>query len=78
MKNFLSALTFIVGTAATAVLIWGFLYLCIPGVKDNTDKLLKWGDYKVEEKTTNPEDEIHEVTATTYKFENDFIAITLG
>lgn len=78
MKNFLNTLTFIVGTAATAVLIWGFLYLCIPGVKDNTDKLFKWGDYK--EEITQPDDNNNEedVTATSYKFENDFIAITLG
>lgn len=78
MKNFLNTLTFIVGAAATAVLIWGFLYLAIPGVKDNTDKLFKWGDYK--EEITQPDDNKKEedVIATSYKFENDFIAITLG
>ena len=77
MKNFLNTLTFIVGAAATAVLIWGFLYLCIPGVKDNTDKLFKWGDYKVVEEDKTKETE-EPNTDASLKFENDFIAITIG
>lgn len=77
MKNFLNTLTFIVGAAATAVLIWGFLYLAIPGVKDNTDKLFKWGDYKVVEEDKTKETE-EPNTDASLKFENDFIAITIG
>lgn len=77
MRNFLNTLTFIVGTAATAVLIWGFLYLCIPGVKDGTDKIFNWGDYKVVEEDNTKETE-EPNTETTLKFENDFIAITIG
>lgn len=77
MKNFLNTLTFIVGTAATVVLIWGFLYLCIQGVKDGTDKIFKWGDYKeVQEDKTK--ETVEPNTDTTLKFENDFIAITIG
>ena len=77
MKNFLNTLAFIVGTAVTAVLIWMLLYLCIPGVKDGTDEIFKWGDYKVVEEDKTKETE-EPNTDTTLKFENDFIAITIG
>ena len=89
MKNFLNTLTFVIGTAVTALLIWAFLYLCIPGVKNDTDKLFKWGDYKQEqtvdddskkEDESKTEDEI-QTTPTTeaqFIFSNDFINVIVG
>lgn len=45
MKNFLMVIGSLIGTACVAVLVWICLYLSIPAVKDNTDKIFKWNDY---------------------------------
>ena len=83
MKNLMNILSFVVGTAFAVVLVWAFLYLCIPNVKDGTDKIFKWGDYKeVVEDEEKPEDELpNAVTPETnaqFVFENDMIKITVG
>lgn len=82
MKNLMNILSFVVGTAFAVVLIWSFLYLCIPNVKDGTDKLFKWGDYqevvKDEEKTEDEPKAIAPNTNAQFVFENDMIKITVG
>ncbi len=75
MKTFLNTIMLVVGTAFSAVLLWAFLYLCIPSLKDNTDKLFKWNDYKVVESEAESETP---KTEGAFKFENDFATITLG
>lgn len=39
----------IVATAVVTILMWTCLYLTIPNIKTNTDKLFKWNDYAVEQ-----------------------------
>lgn len=39
----------IVATAVVAMLMWTCLYLTVPNIKTNTDKLFKWNDYSVEQ-----------------------------
>ena len=36
-----------VGVVVTTILIWLLLFLVVPDVKDQTQKLFKWGDYAV-------------------------------
>lgn len=38
-----------IGAVAIGLLLWTVLYLAIPNVKDNTDKIFKWNDYAVED-----------------------------
>lgn len=82
MKTFLNTLTLIIGTALSAVVLWSFLYLCIPGIKDGTDKLFKWNDYKEEIEQEPAEDDfpdtISPASDTQITFENEFLTITLG
>lgn len=58
----------IVGVIVTTILIWLLLFLVVPDVKDQTQKLFKWGDYAVEEvveeseSSTPAEIEIPEIT----------------
>lgn len=49
-KTILLTFFSIVGTAVIAVLMWTCLYLTVPNIKDKTDQIFKWNDYKVEEK----------------------------
>ena len=46
-----------IGAVAIGLLLWVVLYLSIPNVKDNTDKIFKWNDYAVEDTV---EDETNE------------------
>ena len=58
-NKFLEFLKLTVLTIGGAILMWGLLYLTIPGVKDNTDQIFKWGEYKIVEELPDetPEDE---------------------
>lgn len=79
MKNLMNILSFVVGTAFAVVLVWAFLYLCIPNVKDGTDKIFKWGDYKeVVEETDKDIITDSPNTNAQFVFENDMIKITVG
>lgn len=80
MKTFLNTLSLIIGTALSAVVLWAFLYLCIPGIKDGTDKLFKWNDYKetVQEPVDDELDTIMPAPNAQITFENEFLTITLG
>ena len=79
MKNLMNILSFVVGTAFAVVLVWAFLYLCIPNVKDGTDKIFKWGDYKeVVEETDKDIITDSPITNAQFVFENDMIKITVG
>ena len=50
MKNkILTGIGVFLGVIAVAVLLWAVLYLAVPNVKDNTDKIFKWNDYAVED-----------------------------
>lgn len=43
----------VVATAVVTILMWTCLYLTIPNIKTNTDKLFKWNDYSVEQEQDN-------------------------
>lgn len=49
VNNIFVTLVTLVCIALIGVLTWTCLYMAIPQVKDNTDKLFKWNDYKVVE-----------------------------
>ncbi len=69
MKTFFNILAGIFGAALMAALVWGLLYLTIPGVKDNTDKLFKWNE------TVESETETETDTTAKVTFENENIKI---
>ena len=46
-----------IGAVAIGLLLWVVLYLSIPNVKDNTDKIFKWNDYAVEDTVEDETDE---------------------
>lgn len=46
----------IVATAVVTMLMWTCLYLTVPNIKTNTDKLFKWNDYAVEQEAEIPQD----------------------
>ena len=46
----------IIATAVVAMLMWTCLYLTVPNIKTNTDKLFKWNDYSVEQEIEIPQE----------------------
>ena len=83
----------LVGAAAIGALIWAVLYVAVPNIKDNTDKMFKWGDYAVIEETEDetPEDEPLEdetpeddangenvTTSARVRFNNQGLTIVIG
>lgn len=48
-KKILTGIGVSLGVIAVLVLFWAVLYLAVPNVKDNTDKIFKWNDYAVED-----------------------------
>lgn len=46
----------IVATVVVAMLMWTCLYLTVPNIKTNTDKLFKWNDYAVEQEVETPQE----------------------
>lgn len=77
-NKFLTALCAFVGFLALVIILWAFLYGCIPGIKNDTDKLFKWGDYKVEQKEEDKEKTDTVSPGTQLKFSNDYIDIIVG
>lgn len=73
MKTFFNILAGIFGAALMAALVWGLLYLTIPGVKDNTDKLFKWNEQIESETETETETDI----TAHITFENENIKIII-
>lgn len=75
MRKLINLLGFILTAGISVALVWSFLYLCIPGVKTETDKLFKWNTEVVEDEVS-----ITEVpdTHSQFVFENDNAKITLG
>lgn len=72
----------ILGLATLALIVfvtWGVLYLCVPTIKDKTDKTFHWGDY-VEAPADDKKDDEQTSTATgtAFVFENNLIKITVG
>lgn len=63
MKIIKDILCTLFGVALFGVLAWSLLYLCIPDIKDGTNKLFKWGDYAtVEEDKGTDEDNESDIT----------------
>jgi len=69
----------ILGLATLALIVfvtWGVLYLCVPTIKDKTDKTFHWGDYV--EAPEDEKDDKQTTTATGTAFETELIKITVG
>lgn len=49
VKGIFVALATIVCVVLIGILTWTCLYMAVPQVKDNTDKLFKWNEYKIVE-----------------------------
>ena len=69
----------ILGVSFVGVLLWAALYLAIPNIKDNTDKIFKWNDYAVEDtvKDETPEEEKTE-TETETQEETEQLSVILS
>ena len=93
MKEFLKGLgltlaIIFVGSAITA-LTWSVLYVAVPSIATETDKLFKWNEFAENKDETNDEntdeenpdvitpEEDENVEATSYVFENDFAKIVI-
>lgn len=66
------------GVALFGVLTWSLLYLCVPEIKDDTNKLFKWGDYATVEEEPDKGEEVEVISPACFKFENDNIAVIVG
>lgn len=73
VKIILSILSFLVSTALATALVWGLLYLCIPKVKENTDKIFNKNDTQIEEK--KKDDSIEPQKNYKVDFENKVIIL---
>lgn len=73
VKIILSILSFLVSTALATALVWGLLYLCIPSVKDNTDKIFNKNDTQIEEE--KKDDSIETQQSCKVDFENKVIKL---
>ena len=49
IKNIFKGIGAVLGAIAIGILLWVVLYLAVPNVKDNTDKMFKWNDYAIED-----------------------------
>ena len=54
----------ILGVSFVGVLLWTVLYLAVPNVQDNTDKIFKWNDYAVEDTVEDEKSEDKTETET--------------
>ena len=68
------------GAIAVGVLLWVVLYLAVPNVKDNTDKIFKWNDYAVEDTVEDetPEDETETPEDETNEDETEQLSVVLS
>ena len=93
MKNFGKVLVFIlcfaVGASAVTALTWSVLYVAVPSIATETDKLFKWNEFAENKDETNDEntneenpdvitpEEDENVEATSFVFENDYAKIVI-
>lgn len=71
LKGILLTIGSILATAVVVVLMWACLYLTVPNIKTETDKLFKWNDYAVTE--TEKEETETPKTANMIPSFNEFI-----
>lgn len=94
MKEFLKGLgltlAILVGVSAVTALTWSVLYVSVPSIATETDKLFKWNEFAETEDETNDDttddenpdvitpEEDENVEATAFVFGNDKVKITIG
>ena len=64
VKKILMGIGAFLGVIAVGVLLWVVLYLSVPNIKDNTDKIFKWNDYAIEDTVEDEKSEDKTETET--------------